>query len=190
MKRTKYTLIERAEYPPTAVPTSLLQDIRDSGEIITAERPITLAEIRAQRMRVMTEAQWKADMAYRAQAEAFDAYRTKYHGVITEAVVMSWDQLRGEGWIRLSDGSARDIYACNIPGRKTWFPETACVFYKQGETIQVKLDIHTTKTFVIGLTPGHLDTEKWNSLDQSKLAFRCNEAGEAVTGLFAPGAGL
>lgn len=185
MKRTKYTLIERPDCRPTAVPTALLQDIIDSGENVTASRPVSLAEIKRESYRVTTEQQWKWDMEQRARMEAFEAYRARYHGVVTKALVLSWDFLRGEGLVRLESGEAREIYACNLPGRKTWYPETACVFYEQGETVEVKLDVHLTKTFVIGVTQAYIDNEKWDSLDHSKLAFRCNDKGEAVNGLFA-----
>lgn len=190
MARTKYTLIERTDCHPTAVPSHLLQDMKDSGDYdMVSSRPITLQEIKRLGVRVITEEMWKRDMEHRARLEAFEAYRARYHGVVTDAEVLSWDHLRGEGLLRLADGSARTIYACNIPGRKTWYPETACVFYEEGETVQVKLDIHVGQTFVLGVTPGHIDNEKWDSLDHSKLAFRCNEQGEAVTGLLERGGG-
>lgn len=182
-RRTKYTLIERPEYNATAVPTSLLQDIIDSGENVTASRPVSLAEIKRENYRVMTEEQWRWDMEQRARLEAFEAYRTRYHGVVTKALVLSWDFLRGEGLVRLESGEAREIYACNLPGRKTWFPETACAFYEPGETVEVKLDIHLTKTFVLGVTQAYIDNEKWDSIKDKNLSFRCDDDGKAITGL-------
>jgi hypothetical protein len=190
MSRTKYVLIERPDCRPTAVTPATAAEMREAGEVITSERPITLAEVKRENTLVVTDEQWAWDMQQRARFEAFEAYRAKYHGVVTTAEVLSWDHLRGEGRVRLADGAAWDIYACNLPGRKTWYPETACVFYMPGETVQVKLDVHLTRTFVIGVTPGYPDNEKWESLDHSRLAFVCNESGEATSGLFAPGAGI
>lgn len=81
-------------------------------------------------------------------------------------------------------GQDYEVHACNIAGAKTWYPETACMYLKQGETITVDLkDMGDYLTCRV-TSGGHFDADKWNSLDQSKLAFRCNEAGEAVTGLF------
>lgn len=195
MSRTKYTLVERADTVALAVPTAILQDVLDSGEYGTAPlkgcTPISMAEIKRRGgIFTLTETQFRADMERRARLEAYEAYRARYHGVVTDAEVLSWDHSRGEGLVRLADGSARDIYACNLPGRKTLYPETACVFYMPGETVQVKLDIHYTRTFVLGVSQAYIDNEKWDRIKDQPLAFRCDDEGRAVTGLFAAGAGL
>ncbi len=33
-------------------------------------------------------------------------------------------------------------------------------------------------------SPGIFDEDKWNSLDQNSLAFRCDDSGKALNGLF------
>lgn len=75
----------------------------------------------------------------------------------------------------------REIYACNIPGKKTWFAETACVFYVEGQIIDFDIK---EGGFIVPTTPGIFDAEKWNSLDQDRLAFKCDENGKAINGLF------
>jgi len=104
-----------------------------------------------------------------------------------KAKVRLFDKLTGEGIVRLTSGQHQDlsltIYACNIEGKKTWFPETACVYYDKNQEIEVEVKWDKYKTFVIGLTPGTLDQEAWDNIKGQNLAFRCDEDGEAVTGL-------
>lgn len=104
------------------------------------------------------------------------------------AKVRWFDQLTGEGMVRLTDGeyagTSLPIYACNVEGKKTWYPETACVYYDKGQEIEVEVKWDSYATFVIGLTPGTLDQEAWDSLDQDRLAFKCNEDGATTNGLF------
>jgi hypothetical protein len=98
--------------------------------------------------------------------------------------VVSWfDKI--EGMIK-TDLGLFSVYACNIVGAKTWYPETACMYLVEGETVE--FDLSDMGEF---LTPSkvrgsvYFDSAKWNSLDQSKLAFKCNDQGEALNGLFA-----
>lgn len=97
--------------------------------------------------------------------------------------VTMFDRLRGEGLVSgLNDEGVFTIYACNIPGKKTWFPETACVYYEERTIVDVRVD---DEGFVIGITNGVFDEAKWNSLDHDRLAFKCDEGGKAINGLFA-----
>lgn len=105
-----------------------------------------------------------------------------------KAVVLYFNRNSGEGMVQGLDdcqGTAM-VYACNIPGKKTWYPETACVFYVEGQIIDFEMNDH----FVVPVTPGIFDEEKWNSLDHDRLAFKCDENGKATNGLFGKGAGL
>lgn len=82
------------------------------------------------------------------------------------------------------NGDRFEVYSCNIKGAKTWYPNTACMYLIKGETITLNLvDMgnHLTCRVTSG---GHFDEAKWNSLDQSKLAFKCDENGKALNGLF------
>jgi len=82
-------------------------------------------------------------------------------------------------------GQLYSVYACNIQGAKTWFENTACMYLKEGETVQYDLadmGTHLTPSKVRGNV--YFDAEKWNSLDQSKLAFKCDENGKVINGLF------
>jgi len=101
-------------------------------------------------------------------------------------MVLWFDNNSGEGMVQIGELTS-DIYACNIAGKKTWYPETACVYYEKGQTIKVKLSFHgyMSQVFVIGLTPGYLDAEGWSNQDQDRLAFKCDEEGNATNGLFA-----
>jgi len=93
---------------------------------------------------------------------------------------LSFDRSSGEGLIRLSapHNQVVDIYACNLVGKKTWYPYTACVFYEVGMVIEVKAEVFCggKKVFFTGLTPATFDAAKWDRLDQGKgLAFKCDE---------------
>lgn len=113
-------------------------------------------------------------------------FQKKYHGKTFTAVVRWFNKSSGEGVVRLDDGLSLPIYACNIAGRKTWYPETACVYYAEGQIVQIKVDVHMYSTiFAIGVTSGHLDIERWDQIKDKDLAFRCNEDGQAINGLFA-----
>lgn len=99
-----------------------------------------------------------------------------------ECVVLWFNRQSGEGWVQsLEDRSGNYIYACNIKGKRTWYESTACVYYAEGEIVNIEVD---ENGFLIGHTPGIFDSEKWNKLDQSRLAFKCDEQGKAINGLF------
>lgn len=114
----------------------------------------------------------------------FEAYRNEWNGRVFKAEVVAGGKgpeflvrgLNGEGqwW----------LHACNIKDSKTWYPETACVYYDKGQIVEVTLDISYGATFCIGITQGIIDQEKWDSLDQNNLPFRVKDDG-SVTGLFA-----
>lgn len=120
------------------------------------------------------------------KALKFEAFHAKYHDK-TFAAMVDWFSARsGEGSVTLETGLRLDIFACNIVGRKTWYPETACVYYTEGQEVQIKVDVHSpSAVFAIGLTPGTLDVEAWENIKDKNLAFRCNDVGELTTGLFA-----
>jgi len=104
-----------------------------------------------------------------------------------KAKILYFDKMSGEGMVELigEQTPCLIIHACNIKGKKTWFPKTACVYYEKDQIVDVRVEWDDYVTFVIGLTPGHFDKEAWDSLDQDKLAFKCNSDGEATSGLFA-----
>lgn len=98
-----------------------------------------------------------------------------------KAKVICFSRSSGEGLLRPEGGGALVLYACNIPGKKTWYPETACMYYEEGQEIEVTIDEYG---FVIPITPGIFDKAKWDSLDHDQLAFKCDETDDIVTGLF------
>lgn len=130
--------------------------------------------------------QARIDAEREARLVAFEAFRDKYHGKVFQAKVRWFDNMRGEGSVRIDDELSLPIYACNIKGRKTWFAETACVFYKPGQLVDIEIDVvNYSAVFAKGLTLGHFDTEGWDRIKDQNLAFRCNDEGEVITGLFA-----
>lgn len=126
----------------------------------------------------------------RAERESFNkAYRNfivaPERSKQLTGTVLWFDNGRGEGMVRCNkSGLNFVVYACNMVGKKTWYAETACMYVERDQ--QVTFDLADMGDFLTAcITEGQkFDAEKWNSLDQSKLAFKCNEEGEAVNGLF------
>lgn len=102
----------------------------------------------------------------------------------------------------LKTGNTYDVHACNIVGAKTWYPETACMFLKEGETVifdlyelygqgrylsaskvrgNISSDAETNRAWIAD----HFDEKQWMSLNQNSLAFKCDADGNAINGLFA-----
>ena len=107
--------------------------------------------------------------------------------VLTAARVRWFDKMSGEGAVRVTiNGKEYSlmIYACNISGKKTWYPHTACVSYEKDQIIDVEVKWDSYATFVIGLTPGTLDQDSWDTLkSKGDLAFTCDEDGNTTSGL-------
>lgn len=103
-----------------------------------------------------------------------------------QGVITWFDQNSGKGFVKcIKTKQQYSIFACNFIGKKTWYPETACMYAKKGAIVIFDLaDMgdYITATNIQGDT--HFDSEKWNSLDQSKLAFKCDDNGNATNGLF------
>lgn len=98
-----------------------------------------------------------------------------------KAMVLGFDRSRGEGFIKIEGQPGLfDIYACNIPGKKTWYPGTACMYYHRDQEIEIEVVDGGIKC----LSRGTFDKKKWDSLDHANLAFRCDENGNALNGLF------
>ncbi len=119
----------------------------------------------------------------------YDQFKDNFTGIL-KARVDWFNQASGEGMVTIigKDGTevSSVIHACNIKGKKTWYPETACVYYTKGQDIEVELSFHgyCSQIFVKGVTQGHFDKEGWDNLDQNKLAFKCDDDGKAINGLF------
>jgi hypothetical protein len=176
--RTKYVLIERGEgFKNTYTTEKVALDAIARGTV-KSYRPITLKDIKALRANEYRESDY-----FRHQAE--EEFQTTYNDKTFKATVISWSGTEGLVKIHGADLRPQTIYACNISGKRTWYNEMACVFYTKGQVVDVQLKVFPGPHLIVcGLTPGHFDSEKWNSLDQSRLAFKCNENGEAINGLF------
>lgn len=177
--KTKYVRIERGpEYRNREYTTvRVALDMIKTGEA-SSYTPITLKTIKAERLFEYREADY-----FRHKAE--DAFIKEFNGKQFKATVISWSGTEGLVKIHGTDLMLQTIYACNIAGKRTWYPETACVSYTEGQQIDVRLDVFAGgKLFVVGLTQGTFDADQWARLDQDKLAFKCNEQGEAINGLF------
>lgn len=130
----------------------------------------------------------KREAEYLAKQKAWDDLKTKYHGKTFTATVRWFDNMSGQGMVEIDEDLSLPIYACNIRGKKTWFPETACVYYKAKQIVEIEIDVHAySAVFAKGITPGHFDSEGWDRIKNQDLAFRCNDAGEAINGLFSQG---
>lgn len=179
--RTKYMLVEREGYRPTAVDKEALDCIVSNPDIhgaVVSTRPVTLKEIKQDKILIL-EADFLQNQVDKIR------FHKKWHGKVVTAKVAWFDKGRGLGMLEVPGEFSIEIYACNIEGKKTWYPETACVYYEKGQEVSVKLDFPAfSRRFAIGLTPGYLDEEGWNRIKDQDLAFRCNEKGEAITGLF------
>ena len=177
--KTKFVLIERGEgFKNTYTTERVAIDALKRGSI-QSYRPVTLKEIKSLRAN-----EYREDHYFRHIEE--DEFYNKYNNLKTKAtVIYATGTVFG---VRLHDAEEiglREIYACNIKETKTWYSETACVFYTEGQVVDVEIKVFSNfKLFICGLTPGHFDAEKWNSLNQSKLAFKCDENGRAINGLF------
>lgn len=177
--RPKYVLIERGEgFKNTYTTERVALDAIGRGTI-ESYKPVTLKEIKA-----LGANEYKEEHYFRHVAS--DDFIKEFNGRQFKATVVSWSGSEGLVKIHGTDLMLQTIYACNIEGKRTWFPETACVFYTEGQEIQVELKVFSDfKLFVCGLTPGYFDSEKWERLDKTRLAFKCDENGNAINGLFA-----
>ena len=78
------------------------------------------------------------------------------------------------------------VYACNLRGNKTWYAETACTYLDDKQAVKIDRLARVYPGLTCVVSEGvKFDQEKWNSLDQSRLAFKCDEDGNAINGLFA-----
>jgi hypothetical protein len=179
MDRTKYVLIERREgFKNTYTTEKAALDAMQRG-LVQSYKPVTLEQIKQLGANEYRE----ADYFRHVQS---DDFIKEYNGRKCRADIVAWNGTEGLVKLLGCDLGLQTIRACNIAGKKTWDPETACVYYKVGETVDVELKAFGDfKLFVCGLTPGHFDAERWDSLDKSKLAFKCDENGKAINGLFA-----
>lgn len=98
-----------------------------------------------------------------------------------KGIVRWFDRLSGEGVVyNKTTDTTHHVYVCNLIGAKTGYPETACVYLLKGSEVTFQLN----DGFVTGI-PGIFDEEAWNKLDHSKLAFKKDENGNFINGLFA-----
>lgn len=179
--RTKYVLIERGEGFKNTYTTLRVAEHALKAGTIQSYKPITLKQIKELRAN-----EYREEHYFRHIAE--EEFYKKYHGKRFQAKVIDGGP-RCEMLVSIIGAEElhlQTIYACNIQGKKTWYPETACVYYNTGDVVDVEIQVtHGFERFVIGLTPGILDEEHWNRIKDQSLAFRCDENGNAVTGLFA-----
>jgi hypothetical protein len=103
-----------------------------------------------------------------------------------EGKVVWFSRFSGEGSIYIkSIDCSFPVYACNLKGKKTWFAETACVYLEEDQCVRIDKLAEVAR----GLTPiisdgVKFDAEKWDRLKDRDLAFKCDESGNATTGLF------
>ena len=120
----------------------------------------------------------------RLTSEAFTSAYNKYLQSLGEVTgTVSWfNRDSGMGSIKCDETQTlTPVYACNILGKKTWYPETACIYLEKGQQVTFK---HSEACGAVDVSGGILDLEKWNKLDHNKLAFKCDDQGLAINGLF------
>ena len=124
----------------------------------------------------------------RVKNESFQDSMKKYLLTLKnlEAKVLFFEKKSGEGMVSVpSLNTTFSVYACNLKGKKTWYAETACVYLERDQMIMIDNFAEVSEGITAIVNEGvKFDQEKWNSLDQSKLAFKCNDQGEATNGLF------
>jgi hypothetical protein len=138
------------------------------------------------RPRKLTKSQQATiDAEREANFAAFEAFKARFDGVVFKAEVLYWSG--SEGLVRGLNGEGKYwLFACNIRGAKTWYPETACVSHAEGQIIDAELKVfYGSGALIVSHTQGTLDADRWNALDQSRLAFRTDDDGNLVSGLFA-----
>jgi hypothetical protein len=176
--RIKYVKIERGEGFKNTYTTLKVAEHALKAGTVQSYKPVTLKQIKAERLN-----EYREDHYFRHVAE--DAFQAAYHDKTFKATVIYWSGSEGLVKIEGVDLMLQTIYACNIKGAKTWYPETACVSYTKGQAIDVTLKVFTGGVlFVCGNTPGILDQERWDRIKDTNLAFRCDDNGVALNGLF------
>ena len=99
-----------------------------------------------------------------------------------QGVVRWFDRLSGTGVIRdVETDQCYRVWACNIIGAKTWFEHTACMYLEQGQPVEFTPVDGCGACYVTNVI---FDSEHWDRIKDQKLAFRCDENGKAITGLF------
>lgn len=178
--RTKYVQIERsAEYKQAYTTLKAAQHMIETGAAESC-KPVTLSQIKALRLFEYREDHYFRDIAEREFVAKYDGKRFKAKVIDGGSKCEMLVTILGAEELHL-----QRIYACNIAGKKTWYPETACVYYETGQIVDVELKVFSNfQLFVNGLTQGILDEKQWDRIKDKSLAFRCDESGNAVTGLF------
>lgn len=172
--KTKYVLIERGEGFKNTYTTERVAKHAIEHGTAQSYKPVTLKQIKE-----LKANEYKEEHYFEHLAE--DEFRTKYNNKQFKATVVSWSGTEGLVKIQGTDLMLQTIYACNIAGKKTWYQETACVSYTEGQEVDVSLSVFNNfKLFVNGLTPGILDEERWNRIKDTRLAFKCDENGNVI----------
>lgn len=176
MSRTKYLLVSFTDYD-VAVSREVYEDMQQRDKSIVAVRPVTQAEIKKNNIHVYQASDYIRHVAY-------EDFKKRVEGKRLKGTVAWFNRLSGQGSIHVEGEGLWPIFACNIAGKKTWYPETACVYLNEGDEVEVEIRPFFSGSLLVCHTPGIVDEDKWNSLDQSQLAFKCNDKGEAINGLF------
>lgn len=100
-----------------------------------------------------------------------------------EGIVRWFDRLSGDGVVEV-EGVPLRVYGCNIKGAKTGFPETACMYLEPSSKVIGDLFDFHDHVSLVNIQGGVFDAEAWAKLDHSKLAFKRDENGNFINGLF------
>jgi hypothetical protein len=127
-----------------------------------------------------------------AQKEALSEAYTKYLASMRtlEGEVTDFDMDTGEGWIKLKDLGSFTVYACNLKGRKSWWPHLACTYLEVGQKVTVDRLAETAGGLTCVVSKDvKFDPEKWDSIDRKDCSFTEQDDG-FMSGLLAKGESL
>lgn len=102
-----------------------------------------------------------------------------------DAEVSWFNPVEGTGYVYMPKLKWKmPIFACNISGKRSWWPEHACVSYERGQKVRVRfVDPH----FIEGITPGTFNDPQFQAQDRSRMSFCVDTEGKLVNGLFGGG---
>lgn len=99
-------------------------------------------------------------------------------------IVRWFDKLSGSGSIDGNDGNSYWVFACNILGAKTMYEHTACMYLERDQTVEFEIVPGCESCGACNVSNGIFDAEHWERIKDKSLAFRLDEHGNAINGLF------
>jgi len=158
--------------------------LKAAEHMVAADKAISYASVTLKQIKEEQLYHYREDDYF--QQVAIEAFHKEYNGKRFKAKVVNGGA-RTKMLVKIlgaDDLGLRTIYACNIKGAKTWYPETACTYYETDQEIEVELKVFSNfSLLIIGLTPGLLDEAHWNRIKTHHSSSEASlETGKANTG--------